>query len=201
MAHNTILLADNDEDFIEITTEFLEKCGFEVMTATNPLTAHQILLKEQARIQVAVFDSRLMNDLDEYDTSGIELARLFGMVPSIIMTRFPSVPNAVEALRPLNGRANAKDYVDKRDGLDVLLQAIQNVLPLPSLVEIHQKLMAYFNESDLRHLCFTLNIEYDNLTGKTRRGKARELVLYFEKQERLAELVATCRRERPLQFP
>jgi CheY-like chemotaxis protein len=86
MAKNTILLADNDEDFIEITVEFLEGCGFEILTATNPFTAHQILLREQEQIQVAVFDSRLMDDFDEHDTSGIDLAKLFTIVPSIILT-------------------------------------------------------------------------------------------------------------------
>lgn len=200
MAKNTILLADNDEDFIEITVEFLEGCGFEILTATNPFTAHQILLREQEQIQVAVFDSRLMDDFDEHDTSGIDLAKLFTIVPSIILTRFPSVPHAVEALRPLNGRPPARDYIDKRDGLDVLLQAIQNILPLPSPLEIHKKLMAHFSESDLRHLCFILKVDYENLPGQTRRGKARELILYFEKHERLSELVAACRRERPWLF-
>ena len=200
MAQNRILLADNDQDFIAITTEFLESYGFEVITASNPLAAHQILLREQEQIQVAVFDSRLLNDLDERDTSGIDLARLFARVPSIVLTRFPSVPDAVAALRPLNGLSPAKDYVDKRDGLDILLQAIENILLLPSPLELHEKLMTHFSESDLHQLCFSLNVNYDDLPGRTRRGKARELILCFEKQSRLAELVAACRKERPGQF-
>ena len=200
MIYNTIFLADNDEDFVAITTEFLEDCNFKVITATNPLTAHQILLQNQGQIQVAIFDSRLMDDMDERDTSGIELAKLFTIVPSIILTRFPSVPDAVAALRPLNGRPPARDYVDKRDGLEVLLQAIQNILPPPSTIEIHEKLMRHFSEGDLRQLCFALNVDYDNLPGRSRRGKARELVLFFEKQGRLPELVAACRKERPSIF-
>lgn len=200
MANNTILLADNDEDFIAITVEFLESQGFKILTATNPLTAHQILLQDQAQIQAAVFDSRLMDDLDERDTSGIELAKLFTMVPSIILTRFPSVPDAVKALRPLNGRSTARDYVDKRDGLDTLLQAIHKILPLPSLVEIHKKLMTHFNESELRHLCFMLQLDYDDLPANDKRGKVRELILYYERYERLAELVAACCKERPSLF-
>jgi DNA-binding NtrC family response regulator len=201
MAQNRLLLAENDEDFVTIATEFLEGYGFEVITATDPIMAHRILLREQERIQVAVFDSRLVDDFDEYDESGIDLAKMFVMVPSIVMTRFPSAAGAVQALRPsVNGRSPAKDYVDKRDGLEVLLQAIQNILPPPSAAEIRDKLIAHFNEGELRDLCFRLNIDYDSLPAKSRQGKVRELILYCERHERLADLIAACRKERPLLF-
>jgi hypothetical protein len=47
-----------------------------------------------------------------------------------------------------------------------------------------------FSESDLQDLCFDLDaIEYENLPGKSKRDKARELVLRAQKQDFLLKLV------------
>ena len=45
-----------------------------------------------------------------------------------------------------------------------------------------------YDKDDIRDICFILEIDYLDLRGETRRGKARELVLLCEKRGRLAEL-------------
>lgn len=190
----TILLADNDLDYLEITKEFLEMHGFHVIGAKNAMEAHRLLLQESQRIQVAVLDARLMSNEDERDTSGIDLAKL-QLAPAIIVTSFPSTASAVEALRPFNGRSPAIDFVDKRDTLEVLLQAIQNALPHRNAV--FHLLYTAFNETELRTLCFTLQIAYDDLPGPTHHDKARELLLAAERLGLFYRLVELCRRERP----
>lgn len=54
-----------------------------------------------------------------------------------------------------------------------------------------------FNIEELNNLCFDLNIEYEELRGVTRSGKARELVAYMSRLDRIYELVTECRELRP----
>ncbi len=45
------------------------------------------------------------------------------------------------------------------------------------------------NDDDLRTLCFELEVDYDNLAGDTKRGKARELILELRRQGQVATLI------------
>lgn len=60
-----------------------------------------------------------------------------------------------------------------------------------------QNLKAYFNESELRDLCFDVAIDYESVLGQTKGDKARELILYCKRFARSADLVQACRRLRP----
>lgn len=65
------------------------------------------------------------------------------------------------------------------------------------LVDLHEVLAVRFNESELRTLCFDLEIDYDDLPGAAKTDKARELVAYLERRERIHELAQVGRRLRP----
>ena len=54
-----------------------------------------------------------------------------------------------------------------------------------------------FNESELHDLCFRLAIDYEELSGQNKRDKARELLIYFERRDRLDELMAAVHKLRP----
>ena len=69
-----------------------------------------------------------------------------------------------------------------------------------NLVELRDFLDKYFNDDELRGLCFELNIPYEDLGASTKSGKARELVAYCQRRTRLVELEAACRRLRPTAF-
>ena len=58
-------------------------------------------------------------------------------------------------------------------------------------------LTRHFNLEELRTLCFELDIPFDELGGQGVRGVARELLLYVQRRDRLPELLATLRVERP----
>lgn len=58
-------------------------------------------------------------------------------------------------------------------------------------------LVKYFNESELRDLCFQLEIDHETLGGEGHTDKARELVTYCERRGRLPDLWAACRKARP----
>jgi len=69
------------------------------------------------------------------------------------------------------------------------------------LPQLRDFITRYFNDSELRDLCFDLGIEYENLGGDNKAAKARELVAYCQRHGRLAELEDTCRRLRPTTAP
>lgn len=65
------------------------------------------------------------------------------------------------------------------------------------LIRLRQILLNRFNEEELRTLCFDLALDYDMLPGRGKEGKARELLAYLERRNRLSELVELLQRNRP----
>lgn len=66
-----------------------------------------------------------------------------------------------------------------------------------NLLELAQKLETGFNESELRDLCFRLQLDCENVAGQTKRDKIRELVLHTQRHGTLDELVAAAADLRP----
>ena len=54
-----------------------------------------------------------------------------------------------------------------------------------------------FNKSELRQLCFHLDLEYEDLPGSGKADKVRELVLYMERRDHLIDLFTAIQRLRP----
>ncbi len=65
------------------------------------------------------------------------------------------------------------------------------------LTRLRQILLDRFNEEELRTLCFDMALDYDMLPGRGKEGKARELLAYLERRNRLPELVELMLRARP----
>jgi hypothetical protein len=66
------------------------------------------------------------------------------------------------------------------------------------LTQLHRQIVERFNEGELDGLTFDLGLRYEDLKGSTPQEKARELVRYFMRQERLDELVTALSQARPL---
>ncbi len=102
---------------------------------------------------------------------------------------------------------------DQHQALNTLLQVLKSpAQPLPtsrptppptavnpsSRTVLREVLVRYFNDDELHNLCFDLGIDYDDLGGDgSKSGKARELISYLERRNRLGELVQLINRERP----
>ena len=65
------------------------------------------------------------------------------------------------------------------------------------LTQLHQILVDQFDMEELHDLCFSLDVDFDNLRGQGKSGKARELVLYMKRHNQLDRLVATIKTLRP----
>lgn len=56
---------------------------------------------------------------------------------------------------------------------------------------------ASFSDEDLRTLCFEMSIDYENLPGRTKKGRIRELITEIQRQGRVDELIERLRAARP----
>ncbi len=65
------------------------------------------------------------------------------------------------------------------------------------LVILRQHLASYFNNDELRTLCFDLRVEYEDLAADSREGRTRELVSLMDRHCRVPELIAKCAELRP----
>lgn len=65
------------------------------------------------------------------------------------------------------------------------------------LTRLRQILARRFNESELRTLCFDLDADYDSLSGAGKADKAREIVDYFDRRNRIPDLVEAVKEQRP----
>jgi hypothetical protein len=63
--------------------------------------------------------------------------------------------------------------------------------------ELRSLLVESFDLEELHSLCFGLGINFDNLEGSALESKARELIAYCQRQNRLSDLLAACRQQRP----
>lgn len=66
-----------------------------------------------------------------------------------------------------------------------------------NLVILRQIIGHKFNKSELRDLCFELQINYESLPGDTIDDMVRELVTYIDRRDRIRELVDLCQQKRP----
>lgn len=58
----------------------------------------------------------------------------------------------------------------------------------PSFTDLHQALIDLYDLEELRTLCAQLGVPFDDLRGEGRQARARELILWLERRERLDEL-------------
>lgn len=65
------------------------------------------------------------------------------------------------------------------------------------LTELRQVLARCFSEEELRTLCFDLSVDYDDLPAEGRASKARELLLFLVRRDRIPELVEAVKQLRP----
>lgn len=65
------------------------------------------------------------------------------------------------------------------------------------LTHLQENLNSRFNDSELRDLCFYLEVDYESLSGDRKNDKVRELVTYLERRSRIPKLIDKCSSLRP----
>jgi len=127
MSDVNILIADNDPDALTIYGEYLRSAGYNILKASNVTDARKILGTH--RVHLAILDLRLTDD-SESDRSGLTLAQeVARSTPKLILTKWPAYRDARDALK-LDDKSlpPAIDFLDKKDGLDKLGEAVKQAL-------------------------------------------------------------------------
>ena len=98
---------------------------------------------------MAVLDIRLVNDDDEKDISGLEVAKTVSQsLPVIILTGYGAFDYARQALSPqADGASVAQAFVTKEEGPEALITAVKRIL---AIAESQNE--SYFEETDKKPL-------------------------------------------------
>lgn len=151
MLKGTLLLVDNERDFLKTRAELLEKEGYRVLTASTPSEVKQRLTGN--RIDLFITDVRLENDHDENDMSGLILAKeIPSWIPKIILTNYPTVNLVREAFHDIG----AVDFITKEAEQPELFEAIHKALRRNVFVvhghenEVLQTIITFLQKMDLR---------------------------------------------------
>jgi hypothetical protein len=70
-------------------------------------------------------------------------------------------------------------------------------MPDNTLYQLHQKLVKYFDDKEIRLLCFHLGIDYDEVVGEGKGDTLRRLILYVERRGHIDQLISVCKQSRP----
>lgn len=184
-SNRTILIADNRPEYLKTMKEFFEVEGYDVRAAENPTEARRVLETEQP--DLAILDLRLLDNDDEKDLSGIEVAMdTAPEVPKIILTDFPNWQTVRAALGPAdNGGRPAVDYVAKSEGPEALLRAVRLTLlslspefeknllqafKVPATVALRNRL----NEVGVEDTAMRLREAYESTSSEMRAHRERE---------------------------
>lgn len=68
---------------------------------------------------------------------------------------------------------------------------------MANLRMLHQQLAISFNEGELRTLCITIDVDYDDLLGQGKSDKVRELILYLRRRQEMDRLLEMLNESRP----
>lgn len=128
MPKATILFADNKSAQVDWYKSILEGEGYRVIPAYNYEEACRKL--KQTRVSLAILDLHMIDDEDENDFSGLDIARESDpAVPKIILTVRPSLEAQSLALKHgPSGLPPAVEFVVKESNASGLLNSIQDAL-------------------------------------------------------------------------
>jgi two-component system response regulator (stage 0 sporulation protein F) len=121
---NRILVVDDEEEIAKLLEEFLNKKGYQVITALGGQKAIEAI-KRQECIDLMILDLKMpaVNGVDVLQ----ELRRLNKQIPVIILSGSLDLRNFIDDLKKLN--YNEKNILYKPVDLFELLKTIKNYLP------------------------------------------------------------------------
>lgn len=90
-----------------------------------------------------------------------------------------------------------KRFVNTKNSYEFPSPVLPTALENSEMVGLHEVIVDYFSEQELRTLCFNLNVDYDDLPFSGRSNKARELVGLFTRNNALHKLREAIEQERP----
>lgn len=123
MGKHRILVVDDELLIRDLLYDFFTSQGWDIMVAEGGQKAIDYLKNQQFDI---VLTDLKMPDIDGMELTG-RIRNLYGDLPVIIMTGYPSLDSAVEALR-----FKVDDYIIKPFNVNQLFKTVKKVVELKS---------------------------------------------------------------------
>ena len=173
MSMPQILLADNSDSFSQTCAEYLEMYGYRVRRVFTPEECSEALRK--GLVHLAILDLQMRDDKDEMDVSGLALAKQCNpLVPKIILTMFPTWQTVRESHNTVGSEsAPAVSYVDKAEGLEVLLKHVRSAFD--QHVRINWDLEIDWKTNDRFFLATAVEPELESESVSDRAGEMEDL--------------------------
>lgn len=182
---------------------FKESLRMGILVLELAIDFHQFTLESQSQFIIDL--SRIINT-DPNDVRIINLAsgsvKIMLELPKeaikILLSMFLTEESELKTLKIVRAELIPDSSTVSETGFqvndqDVGLTSVEQV-SMPKLRELTAN---YFNETELRDICFDLHVDYESLPAQGKRDKARELVAFLERGRRVDELVLTIRDQRP----
>jgi hypothetical protein len=77
------------------------------------------------------------------------------------------------------------------------MTGVDPMTKLPRTSELHRLLAKHFDLEELRTVAFDLGVDWDELGGETKSARARELIAYLQRRNRLGDLMTAIETSRP----
>jgi two-component system NtrC family response regulator len=145
----TILIVDDEKNYLVVIEALLSPEGYEIMTADNARTALRLI--EESDLDLVLTDMKMpgMNGMELLE----QFKRLKPEVPVIMMTAYGTIERAVEAMRK-----HAYDYITKPFQNEELKVTIRKALDNYRLVKENRRLSEALSE---RH-------RFSNIIGRSK---------------------------------
>lgn len=171
----------------------------------DPVTYEKPLEKELDQVvnQDAAFKEQLESLLKQYDEAAAAHAQAAGKTYHAVLKGGGAIAQGDGATAVgeggVNVGGNAGGPIITGSGNVVNLgKTAAAAARLPqTLAPLRDNLVQYFSKTELKGLCFTMGVAYDDLPGETRTELAQALVEHCHTRGRLPELLQHCRDERP----
>jgi DNA-binding NtrC family response regulator len=188
-----ILIVEDDDRWQEVLKEPLEDEEYKV-TVIADYRDGRLALEERA-FDLVILDLQLDESAPMLDGERLlaHLSRCYPGIPCIIV----SGRGDIRVVRDAFKRYRVVDYISK-DQFDIPTFVNVAKAALKSTVApavLRRILDERFDLEEVKDLCFDLEIEFDDLRGGGK--KAREVVAYCQRHDRLAELATRITTLRP----
>ena len=177
-----ILLADDEETFRSSVAVLLRREGYTCDVASSGLDAAEML--SRAQYDLIITDLRMPGNMD------LELLRTVAssgeVLPVIVVTAFPSVPTAIEAVR-----CAVVDYLVKPFDFDELLRAVRRALEARKAARMLESLRSALGDgATVAHIARRAAAPTNGHTAGALTPREREIVSALSSGQRVGAIAA-----------
>ena len=188
-----VLIVEDDNRWQEVLREPLEDEGCDVTIIGDYQESRQAL--EERAFDLIILDLQLDESAPMLDGERLlaHIAQCHPGTPCMVVSGRGDIRVVRDAFKQYHVVDYiAKDMFDIPTFVDLAKAALKSAV---NHTRLRQTLTEKFDQEEIQDLCFDLDIDFDGLRGEAK--KARELVAYCRRHDRMKELAARIAELRP----